>query len=161
MSKSIQIWDHNFSPENWNSLDIGLQEVGAKIRLNGVKKGEKICKKFFCRCNFKTFFWGRCINLRPLLSITWVSGGKKTFKRYPKSEHMDGYTGRQTHRGTFRLWKSKKKNENLYAYKSLRQLATRWTFCCSGKEILESSDDKYTFPERTNTLSPIAQIWQL
>ena len=44
MSKSFQIWDHFFSllfpkdSENLKSLDIGLREVGAKRRLNGVNK---------------------------------------------------------------------------------------------------------------------------
>ena len=54
----------------------------------------------------------------PLLSITFPqgfrisknighstseSGGKKTFKRYLKSEHTHGQTDGQTHRRTFRL----------------------------------------------------------
>ena len=34
------------------------------------------------------------------------SGGKKTFKRYPKSEHLDGHTDRRTHRRTFCLIES-------------------------------------------------------
>ena len=62
MRKSIQIWDH-FIPlvfprdsENITSLDIGLREVGAKRRLNGVNKGKKIRKKnFFCCGNFRPF----------------------------------------------------------------------------------------------------------
>ena len=47
MRKSIQIWDHFFSLvlpedlENLKSLDIGLREVGATRRLNGVTKGGK------------------------------------------------------------------------------------------------------------------------
>ena len=57
----------------------------------------------------------KCSNLRPLLSITFPqgfqisknighptseSGGKKTFKRYLKSEHTDRRTNRRTDRQT-------------------------------------------------------------
>ena len=72
MSKSIQIWDH-FLPlvfpkdsENLKSLDIGLLEVGATKRLNGVNRGGKIRKKlFFCCgyfrpfCNKNVHIWDR------------------------------------------------------------------------------------------------------
>ena len=70
---------------------------------------------------FSTIFKQKCSYLRPLLSITFPqgfricknighptsgSGGKKTFKRYLKSEHTDTQTDRQTHRRTNRLIES-------------------------------------------------------
>ena len=62
MSKSIQIWD-NFFPldfpkqsENLKSLDIGLQEVGTKRRLNEVNIGrKKSLNNLFMLQRFKTF----------------------------------------------------------------------------------------------------------
>ena len=101
MSKSFQIWDHFFpllfpkDSENLKSLDIGLWEVGAKRRLNGVNKWKKICKKLFSPRWFHTLYELKFSILWPLLSITfpqgfqkskkfghWTSrsGGKKTFK---------------------------------------------------------------------------------
>ena len=57
MSKSIAISDHFFplvfpkDLDNLKSLDIGVWEVGAKRRLNGVNEGEKKCNKLFSpRC---------------------------------------------------------------------------------------------------------------
>ena len=65
---------------------------------------------FFC-VTILDHFRTKCSNLRPLLSIpfpqglqisknighpTSGSGGKKTFKRYLKSEHTDGQTDGQT-----------------------------------------------------------------
>ena len=47
MSNSFQVWEHFFlflshkDSENLKSLDIGLREMGAKRRLNGVKKMKK------------------------------------------------------------------------------------------------------------------------
>ena len=108
MRKSIQIWDLFFplvfpnNSENITSLNIGLREVGAKIRLNGVNKENKSVKKKVAAA-ILTIFEQKCSNLRPLLSKTFPqgfliskkfghlisrSGGKKTFKRYLKSEQM-------------------------------------------------------------------------
>ena len=59
MSKNIQIQDHSFlliSPKysyDLKSLDIGLMEVGAKRRLNGMNKRGKIRKNLICRGNFR------------------------------------------------------------------------------------------------------------
>ena len=110
MSKSIQILDHffplvfpqdsfiSFSPRNLKSLDIGLWEVGAKICLNGVNKGEKIPKQLFAPRRFQTIFEQKSLHLRPLLSITFSQEfpifknfghwGKKMFKRYLKIEQI-------------------------------------------------------------------------
>ena len=59
MSNSFQIRDH-FIPlpfpkdsENLKSLDIGLSEVGAKRRFNGVKKCKKFVKNFFCQTFYR------------------------------------------------------------------------------------------------------------
>ena len=60
-NKNVQRWDHFFpllSPkdsENLKSLDIGLQEMGTKKRLNGVNKWEKKTKFFFHRGDFRPF----------------------------------------------------------------------------------------------------------
>ena len=81
-------------------------------------------KTFFAR-RFQTTSKQKCSNVRPLLSITFPqrfrisknighptsgSGGKKTVKRYLKSEQTDKQTDKhtdgQTHRRTFRLIKS-------------------------------------------------------
>ena len=80
---------------------------------------------FFFARRFQTTFKQKCSNLRPLLCITFPqgfrisknighltsgSGGKKTFKRYLKSEYTDGQTDgqtdKQTDRRTFRLIES-------------------------------------------------------
>ena len=59
MSKNIQIQDHFFSlispkdSDDLKSLDIGLMEVGAKRRLNGMNKRGKIRKNLICRGNFR------------------------------------------------------------------------------------------------------------
>ena len=70
---------------------------------------------------FQTTSKQKCSNLGPLLFITFPqgirisknighptfgSGGKKTFKRYLKSEHTDGQTHGQTDRRTFQLIES-------------------------------------------------------
>ena len=70
---------------------------------------------FFFAPQFQTASKQKCYNLRPLLSITFPqgfrisknighptsgSGGKKTFKRYLKSEHTDRQTYKQTDRPT-------------------------------------------------------------
>ena len=79
-----------------------------------VTQNQQKKKTFFAR-HLLTIFKQKCSNLRPLLSITFPqgfqisknighltlgSGGKKTFKRYLKSEHTDGQTDGQTHRRT-------------------------------------------------------------
>ena len=66
---------------------------------------------------FETTFKQKCSNVRPLLSITFPqgfrisnnirhpnlgSGGKKTVKRYLKSEHTHRPTHRQTDNSTYR-----------------------------------------------------------
>ena len=70
---------------------------------------------FFSR-RFQTTFKQKCSNLKPLLSITFPqgfrisknighptseNGGKKTFKRYLKSEHTNRRTDGRTDRRTF------------------------------------------------------------
>ena len=83
---------------------------------------------FFFVTRFSIIFKHKCSYLKPLLSITFPqgfricknighptsgSGGKKTFKRYLKSEHTDTRTDRQTDKSTCRkhrprgpmLWK--------------------------------------------------------
>ena len=77
-------------------------------------------KTFFTR-QFQTTSQQKCSNVRPLLSITFPqgfrisknighptlgSGGKKTVKRYLKSEQKHGRTDTRTDRGTFRLIES-------------------------------------------------------
>ena len=67
MSKIIQIWDHFFplvfpmDSENLKGLDIGLREVGAISRLNGVNKGErkKSIKKTFFAATILDHFWAK------------------------------------------------------------------------------------------------------
>ena len=67
ISKSIQIWDPFFSlvfpkdMENLKSLDIGLREVGAKIRLNEVNKGEKNPYKYFFATAILDHFWAKIV----------------------------------------------------------------------------------------------------
>ena len=48
--------------------------MGAQIRLNGVNKGKKICKKLFLPRLFETIFEQKCSHLKPLLSITFPQG---------------------------------------------------------------------------------------
>ena len=76
------------------------------------KKWKKWRKKTFFCAAILTIFKQKCSYLRPLLSITfpqgfWISknighptsesGGKKTIKRYLKSEQTDGHTDTRTH----------------------------------------------------------------
>ena len=78
---------------------------------------ENKVKTFFFVWRFQTTSKLKCSNLRPFLSITFPqginiskifghptlgSGGKKTFKRYLKSEHTDGQTHTQTDISTYR-----------------------------------------------------------
>ena len=71
---------------------------------------------FLCAQRFYTFYKQKFSNWRPLLSITFPqgfrisknighptsgSGGKKTVKRYLKSEHTDRQTDKQTHKQTY------------------------------------------------------------
>ena len=129
LSKSFQIRDHFFpllfprDSENLKTLDIGLREVGAKRPVNGVRtthtkkillrKANFAQKQFFLRgdCtpfNRKIFnsettsfhyFSPRIQNLQEFLTSDFGKWGKQTFKRYLKSEHMDGWT--HTHTRTF------------------------------------------------------------
>ena len=84
LSKSFQIWDYLFpllfpnDPENLTSLDIRLYEVGAKRRLNGVKKWKKSVKKNSSPRRFYTFYEQKFSNLRPLLSFTFPQGFQKS-----------------------------------------------------------------------------------
>ena len=74
-------------------------------------------KNFFFARRFQTTFKQKCSNVRPLLTITFPQGfrisknighrnlgrgGKKTFKRYLKSEQTDGQTDKQTDISTYR-----------------------------------------------------------
>ena len=85
------------------------------VKLNQQKK-----ITFFAR-QFQTTSIQKISNLRPLLFITFPqgfrisknighptsgSGGKKTVKRYLKSEHTDRQTDKHTHIWTFRLIES-------------------------------------------------------
>ena len=78
-------------------------------------------KKTFFVTRLSTIFKQKCSYLRPLLSITFPQGfricknighptlgslGKKTFKRYLKSEHTDTHTNGRTDRRTNRLIES-------------------------------------------------------
>ena len=106
-------------------MDIRLREVGAKRPLKKTenrrrsrKKSEKKWRNFFFLWrDFQQFSIKNCSYLRPLLSITFPQGfrifknighptlgkgGKKTFKRYLKSEQTDKQTDKQTHRQTYR-----------------------------------------------------------
>ena len=110
-NKNVQMLDHFFpllfpkDSESLKILDIRLWEMGAKRPLKGTSKVIKLEKKktFFCAAildNFKQ----KCSYLRPFLSITFPqgfrisknighptlgSGGKKTVKRYLKSEKSE------------------------------------------------------------------------
>ena len=59
MSKSFQIWDHFFplllhkDSEYLKSWNIGIWEMGARRRLNRMKKWKKSVKNFCCQCNFR------------------------------------------------------------------------------------------------------------
>ena len=86
MWEIFQIWDH-FLPlvfpkdsENLKSLDIGLQEVEAKRRINGMNKLKKSVKNFFLPLQFFTLFQQKFSTLRPLFSITFPRGVKKSKK---------------------------------------------------------------------------------
>ena len=120
--KSISPSSLSYTRYTGKYYNIRLREVGAKRPLKRpkteedrkkVKKVEK--KKLFFVTRFSTIFKQKCSNLRPLLSITFPqgfricknighptlgSGGKKTVKRYLKSEHThrqtDGRTDVQT-----------------------------------------------------------------
>ena len=72
ISKSFQIRDHFFpllfpkDSENLKSLDIGLQEMGAKRRLKGVKNiFLNLKKKTFLLRRFYTFYEQKLSNPRP------------------------------------------------------------------------------------------------
>ena len=127
-NKNVQMLDHFFpllfpkDSESLKILDIRLREVGAKRPLNGASKVKKVREKklFFAR-RFSTIFKQKCSYLRQLLSITFPqgfqisknighptsgSGGKKTVKRYLKSEQTHRQTNRRTDRRTFRLIES-------------------------------------------------------
>ena len=77
-----------------------------------VRQNQQKNKLFFAR-RFQTTSKHKCLNVTPLLSITFPqgfrisknighptsgSGGKKTIKRYLKSEHTNKQTNRQTYR---------------------------------------------------------------
>ena len=145
-NKTVHIWDHFFpffSPKDYESLkilDIRLREVGAKRPLKKTKNQRRSKKKmkkmekknFFFARQILTIFKQKCSYLRPLLSITFPQGfrtlknighptsgseGKKTVKRYLKSEQTHGQTDTrtdgQTDKSTYRkhrprgpmLWK--------------------------------------------------------
>ena len=85
MRKSLQIWDHLFlllfpkDSENLKSLVIGLWELGAKRCLNGENKWKKIFI-FFLPQQFYTLYGQKFSNLKPLLSITFPQGFRKSKK---------------------------------------------------------------------------------
>ena len=103
--------------ESLKILDIRLRQKGAKRPLNGTSK-VKIVRKKKRKKNarrFQTIFKEKCSYLRPLLAINFSqgfrisknighpisgSGGKKTVKRYLKSEQTHRQTDRQTDRRT-------------------------------------------------------------
>ena len=120
-NKNVHIWDHFFPllfPKDSKSLkilDIRLREVWAKRPLKKTenrRRPKKVKKKtFFYSQQFWTIFKQKCSYLRPLLSITFPqgfrisnnighptsgSGGKKTVKRYLKSEQTHRRTDGQT-----------------------------------------------------------------
>ena len=123
-NKNVHIQDHFFpllfpkDSESLKILDIRLWEVGAKRPLNGTSKVKKVREKhFFFARRFQTIFKQKCSYLRPLLSITIPqgfrisknighptsgSGGKKTVKRYLKSEQPHRRTDRRTDIQTYR-----------------------------------------------------------
>ena len=120
----------------------------------------KISKKkltFFLARQFQTTSKQKCSNLRPLLSTpfpqgfristnflypTLKRGGKKTFKRYLKSEQTEKHTNRQTHRRTFRLRESIGpegrclKNGNLLKRKPFIVLKTKPFSSCKKSNFL-------------------------
>ena len=120
LSKNVQIWNR-FLPflfpkdsEYLNSLDIGLQEVGAKRPLNKVNKWEEFFFTFLS-WQFDTIFEQKGSNLRTLHSIifpqgfwtskefgywTSESGGKKAVKQSEQT-----LTDRQTHK-TNKKWQN-------------------------------------------------------
>ena len=123
-NKNVQMLDHFFpllfprDSESLKILDIQLREVGEKRPLNGTSKVKKVREKyFFLARRFSTIFKQKCSYLRPLLAVTFPqgfrisknighptleNGGKKTFKRYLKSEHTHRRTDRQTDILTYR-----------------------------------------------------------
>ena len=130
-NQNVHIWDHFFpllfpkDSESLKILYIRLREVGAKRPLKKTEKSEE--KNFFCAAildNFQTkmlisettffitFPQGFWIS-KNIGHLTSGSGGKKTFKRYLKSEPTDRHTDRQTDKSTYRkhrprgpmLWK--------------------------------------------------------
>ena len=85
-------------------------------------KAKSAKKMFYFVRQFQTISKQKGLNLRPLLSITFPqgfpisknigqptsgSGGKKTFKRYLKSEHTHGQTDRQTDISPYRKHRPK------------------------------------------------------
>ena len=98
----------------------GLSSIG-KRGFQHVLYGKISKKTNFFIWRFQTSSKQKCSNLKPLLSIifpqgfrisknvghlTLGSGGKKTFKRYLKSEQTDRHTDRHTDRRTNRLIES-------------------------------------------------------
>ena len=59
---------------------MGLREVRAKIRLNGVNKCKKSLQNFFSPGRFDTLYEQKFSNLRPLLAITFPQGFRKSKK---------------------------------------------------------------------------------
>ena len=96
--KSETTWFHYFSlkdSKNLNSLDIGLWEMGAKRRLNGVNKWKNPLKTFFAAAIlhplwkkvFKSettsfyYFSPRIPKIQKVWTLDFRKWGKKKFKR--------------------------------------------------------------------------------
>ena len=86
-----------------------------------VRQNQPKNKLFFTR-RFQTYSKQKCSNVRPLLSITFPQGfrisknighltsgrgGKKTVKRYLKSEQTDRHTHKRTDKSTYRKHRPK------------------------------------------------------
>ena len=98
----------------------GRQSISRPMRIvapmpqEGEPRQNQQKKKTFFARQFQTTSKLKCSNVRPLLSITFPhighptsgSGGKKTVKRFLKSEQTDKQTNRQTDRRTFQLLES-------------------------------------------------------
>ena len=129
-------------PKIQKSLDIGLWEVGAKRRLDGVNKWKISVKKISLR-RFYTLYEEIFLNLRIPLSVTFPQGfqksqklghltlgsrGKKTVKRSEKVWHTKTHTDFFTYRKNLPrgpiLWKYSynKGNHTLYNVKNLAAL---------------------------------------
>ena len=106
--KRLEIWNISDIPFDQRSL-IHREAWFSTCFVRQNQRGKKL---FFAR-RFQTTSKQKCSNLRPLLSITILqgiriykifghptsgSGGKKTFKRYHKSEQTDRHTDKQTYR---------------------------------------------------------------